>query len=218
MYQSLSGAYKKLLETRKTAWSYFFVHYTFYCWWPGEGNCHCLFVRICFHINSRLLVAYSIKMGAHDKPMAWKHCIRPMWERCRGQNLIILTKGKLFGALTFSLLLVWQRCWAYSRWSLCECLKRLTLNPLIQLISSCSCLCPFHWSLVLSREWRCSWSSADRRCSNYNWVINNCIAYYDATYIIGLTILLIWRRCNMMPIILNATNHFLLPAQTAGII
>ena len=29
------------------------------------------------------------------------------------------------------------------------------------LVSSCSCLCPIHWSQVLSREWRCSWSSAD---------------------------------------------------------
>ena len=30
---------------------------------------------------------------------------------------------------------------------------------------------------VLSWEWRCSWSSADRRCSNCIWVINNFIAY-----------------------------------------
>ena len=29
------------------------------------------------------------------------------------------------------------------------------------LILSCSCLCSIHWSQVLSREWRCSWSSAD---------------------------------------------------------
>ena len=43
------------------------------------------------------------------------------------------------------------------------------------LISSCSRLCPIHWSQVLSWEWRCSWSSADRRCSNYIWVINNLI-------------------------------------------
>ena len=44
---------------------------------------------------------------------------------------------------------------------------------------SCSCLCPIHWCQVLSREWRCSWSSADgdRRFSNYIWVINNFIAY-----------------------------------------
>ena len=31
-----------------------------------------------------------------------------------------------------------------------------------------SFLCSIHWSQVLSWEWRCSWSSADRRCSNYN--------------------------------------------------
>ena len=35
------------------------------------------------------------------------------------------------------------------------------------LILSCSCLCPIHWSQVLSWDWRCSWSNADRQCSNY---------------------------------------------------
>ena len=58
------------------------------------------------------------------------------------------------------------------------------------LVSSYSCLYPFHWSQVLSRAWRCSWSSADRRCSSYIWVINKFIAYKDATYIRGLTALL----------------------------
>ena len=38
-------------------------------------------------------------------------------------------------------------------------------------------LYPSHWSRVLSREWRYSWSNADRRCSNYIWLINNFIAY-----------------------------------------
>ena len=37
--------------------------------------------------------------------------------------------------------------------------------------------CAIYWSQVLSREWRCRWSSADRRCSDYSWVINNYIAY-----------------------------------------
>ena len=37
------------------------------------------------------------------------------------------------------------------------------------IVSSCSCLRPIDRSRVLSREWRCSWSSADRRCSNYIW-------------------------------------------------
>ena len=29
----------------------------------------------------------------------------------------------------------------------------------------------------LRRKWRCSWSSADRRCSNYIWVIDRFIAH-----------------------------------------
>ena len=56
------------------------------------------------------------------------------------------------------------------------------------LIPFCSCLGPIHWSPVLSREWRCSWSSAYRRCSNYVWVIDNFIALSDASYIRGLTV------------------------------
>ena len=56
------------------------------------------------------------------------------------------------------------------------------------LVSSCSCLCPIHWSHLLCAKWWCSWSSGDRRCSNHIWVIMNVIAYCVATYIIGLTI------------------------------
>ena len=36
---------------------------------------------------------------------------------------------------------------------------------------------------MLRREWRCCWRSADRRCSNYIWVIDNFIAYLGASYI-----------------------------------
>ena len=39
-----------------------------------------------------------------------------------------------------------------------------------------------------SREWRCSWSSADKRCSNYIWVIDNFIVYWGAAYIRGFTV------------------------------
>ena len=56
------------------------------------------------------------------------------------------------------------------------------------LVSSCICLCPIHWSRVLCQEWRCSWGSTDRRCSNYIWVINNFIAYWGVAYIRGFTI------------------------------
>ena len=44
------------------------------------------------------------------------------------------------------------------------------------LVSSCCCLCSIHWGQLLSREWRCSWSSTDRRCSNYIWMIINFIS------------------------------------------
>ena len=57
------------------------------------------------------------------------------------------------------------------------------------LISSCSRLCPNHWSRVFSQEWRCSWISAARQCSKYIWVINNSIAYWGVTYIRGLTVM-----------------------------
>ena len=40
-------------------------------------------------------------------------------------------------------------------------------------ISYCSCLYAICRSQVLSHEWRCSWSSADRCHSNYIWVMNN---------------------------------------------
>ena len=56
------------------------------------------------------------------------------------------------------------------------------------LVSSCGCLCPIHWNQVLSREWRCSWSSGDRHFSNYIWVIKNCIAYFGASWIRGFTV------------------------------
>ena len=53
------------------------------------------------------------------------------------------------------------------------------------LVSSHSCFYPIQWSHVLSREWRCSWSSTGRRCYNYIWYYN-LIAYKGATYIGGL--------------------------------
>ena len=68
------------------------------------------------------------------------------------------------------------------------------------LVSSCSCLCPIHWSQVLSWEWRCSWSSADRRCSNYIWVIDNFNAYRGTAYISDFTVYIhkskVWRGIN----------------------
>ena len=56
-------------------------------------------------------------------------------------------------------------------------ISRTKSQNLNVLVSSCSCFRSIHWSQVLSWEWRCSWSSADRRCSNCIRVINNFIAY-----------------------------------------
>ena len=64
------------------------------------------------------------------------------------------------------------------------------------LVSSCSCLCPIHWSHMFNREWRCSWSSTDRRCTNYIWVINKFIAYWGAAYIWYLTVIQVLMSTN----------------------
>ena len=61
----------------------------------------------------------------------------------------------------------------------------------MHLESACSCLCATYWSQVLSGEWRCSWSSADRRCSNYIWMIKYLIAYKGVSYIRDLTVLIL---------------------------
>ena len=83
------------------------------------------------------------------------------------------------------------------------------------LVSSCNCSCTIYWSQMLSREWRCSWDSADRRCCNYIWMINNFISYQDAAYIRGLTIICIgvprgipyYRWCHIRAMALQITDH-----------
>ena len=72
-------------------------------------------------------------------------------------------------------------------------------------VASSCCLCPIHWSQVLSWEWRCSWSSTDRRRSNYIWVFSNFIAYTGGTYIGGLRVTVI----QVMTSCCQATNHHL---------
>ena len=62
---------------------------------------------------------------------------------------------------------------------------------------------------MLSWEWRCSWSSADRRCSKYIWVINNLIAYWSAPYIRDLTVYIFFQEhavaiaCKMRAILIG---------------
>ena len=56
------------------------------------------------------------------------------------------------------------------------------------LVSSCSGLCPIHWSQVLSWEWRCSWSSADRRYQQFHCLLR-CDLYW---MFYGIIITLSW--------------------------
>ena len=72
---------------------------------------------------------------------------------------------------------------------------KINMAPFSGRMFCISCLCfiwittgPIHWSHVLSWEWRCSWSSADRRCSIYIWVINNFIANSGTSSIRGLMV------------------------------
>ena len=64
------------------------------------------------------------------------------------------------------------------------CFKHIYLTTIGKQFTT---ICP-SCGQVLSREWRCSWSSADRRCSNYIWVIDNLIGYQGASYIRDLTV------------------------------
>ena len=57
------------------------------------------------------------------------------------------------------------------------CNIRPTKTQSLIVSPSSSCLGANYGKQALSREWRCSWSSADRRCSNYIWVLNKFITY-----------------------------------------
>ena len=56
------------------------------------------------------------------------------------------------------------------------------------LVWSCSCLCSIHCSQVLSWEWRCSWISTDRRCSNYSISQEICTRFCCALLCCGFVI------------------------------
>ena len=59
------------------------------------------------------------------------------------------------------------------------------------IVPSCSCLCSIYWSLVLSREWRCSWSSADTASTTSEW---SAILLPSKVWLI----LAVWQYSNMV--------------------
>ena len=68
--------------------------------------------------------------------------------------------------------------------------KSQNLN--VSRLVSCLKVCTIHISQVSSREWRYSWSSADRRCSSYICVMNNLLPTKLRL------ILQVWRYLNRM--------------------
>ena len=71
---------------------------------------------------------------------------------------------------------------------------------------------------MLSREWRCSWSSADRRCSSHIWVINNFIANHGASAIRGFTVIVMW-SCNVFSFVslTTITWHYMMTSSNGNI-
>ena len=66
------------------------------------------------------------------------------------------------------------------------------------------CLCPIHWSWVLSREWRCSWSSSVHWYTpqSDNWYENMLEIWYSYLFSIAVD-LINWMLFEAMVILVN---------------
>ena len=107
---------------------------------------------------------WTIQRDRHtvdSKDSKWRKCVR------QSDLIIVSISSKHFMS---------------SKWELPSYFYfKLHQTPKLEWFASCltvNCLCPIHWSQLLCREWRCSWSSAGRRCSNYICMINTRKAYY----------------------------------------
>ena len=81
----------------------------------------------------------------------------------------------------------------------------------LNLVSSCSCFCPIHRSQMLSRQWRCNVSSADRRCSNW-WYIGDTFSSNDRTscidhFVLSDVLLHSVDKCYVEESPLNPSDH-----------
>ena len=103
-------------------------------------------------VRSKVKVTYCTQYPTHAFPFRFISCL-------------VLIQGQA----------IYLNGWRYRQVSNIRRTKSQHFKEILVLY--CDCLCRIPWSQTLSREWRCSWSSADRRCSNYIWVIGNFIAY-----------------------------------------
>ena len=96
-------------------------------------------------------------------------CLFPIWDGAvqskRGQIALSPPRPPLDGVLV---------TWHYRQLSNIRLTKP---QSVMFLVSSCSCLCAIYWSQVLSRKWRCSWSSADRLSDQQIYCQLRCVTY-----------------------------------------
>ena len=165
--------------------------------------------------------------------MKWKHFSR-YWSFVRGihrSSVDFLHTGQWRGVLIFSLICSWINDWVNNREA--DDLRRHRAHYDVIIFDrmyyhnishirrtkseslNLTCLimqlfCALFWSQVSNREWRYSRSSADRPCFNYIWVINNPIAYWDASYIRGFTVYCFWEAYVINAAMFN-TSWILIP-------
>ena len=108
-------------------------------------------------------------LSPRDLSCYWYSGMVPFWPRVKAQQL-----SQCWSVYICDITQLIINSAKYCQISKISCTKSQTLNvsPLVLQFSKC----PFQWSQVISREWRCSCSNADRRCSNYIWMSNNFIA------------------------------------------
>ena len=125
---------------------------------------------VCFVVFNVYWIAWWLQSSDLAYLTTWETC-----KECKSEQ------GSISN-LAFSL--TSEYVWTYRQTSNTSCTKSQNIKVarlFFQLFYS------IHWSQVLSREWRCIWSSADMRCLNYIREFHHIIAYSDAPYIVGLT-------------------------------
>ena len=122
--------------------------------------------------------ATDLKMVCLSLPVAWHLISHNLWMCLNSIHAVVENDGCC--KCTIKVEKVFHGIFEWHCESNGQCLmiwnnSQYTVKPLIHgapnnKTSSCGCLCPIHSSQVLSREWRCSCSSA------YIWVINTFVA------------------------------------------
>ena len=143
--------------------------------------------------------AGRIRINWWQKPLisVMKWLIFPRW-RC------IITHSTVWQCKSLPTFTQWGLDWIFA---ILRTILHTTTYRKIFIISrtksqsfKCSCIRSIHWSHVLNWERICSWNSADRRCSNYIWVINNLLPTKVRLILEVLILLMSGHRASTMPL------------------